>query len=461
MVIRDILNAEDIEALLSSNSKSAIEEFLSYYGESSKANFRSSIYRLLYNELSKDEVSKVDFNDYRIIFPNDDKKLKSQEIYRQRFFKFLYAFDYIDNNEGFDSIWIKDVERKDFKKPSQREIKTDKNNKKNILTLEEITKIQKIIESDSTKLDTLKMQFCWFAIFELGLEVDELRKNITSDNFNNGKLNTSNGILDIPRKYDELFEKLNQRDDHNGFGTIDLIFESIGNIAGLERKLLPRTVKLTRKAFMLTCCSCQNEYSNLTNNWISVNNRIVCIECAEDIKKKLTNDVDISTLESINVEDNVQLDLSILYSFEDLKKELKSKPIDYLKLHELQMEIGNLGEAYVYEYECNKLKGTNYFNRIDEKKALDSTNGYDILSFSKEGVPLHIEVKCTVGKGHSFYLSENELKTSKLMKEKGLIYLIYFVQEILSDNPTLVIIDDVALYEQYQFEAMNWKVSKV
>ncbi|SDJ79473.1 hypothetical protein [Paenibacillus naphthalenovorans] len=46
--------------------------------------------------------------------------------------------------------------------------------------------IQNIIDSESTKHETLKMQFCWYAIFELGLPIDEVRKNITGDSYSDG-----------------------------------------------------------------------------------------------------------------------------------------------------------------------------------------------------------------------------------------------------------------------------------
>lgn len=170
--------------------------------------------------------------------------------------------------------------------------------------------------------------------------------------------------------------------------------------------------------------------------------------------------MDVNPIANIDFQNVQKQDLSILYSYKDLKKELQTKPIDFLRLHEIQIEIGKLGEAFVYEYEYNKLIGTKYINYLDEKKALDPSNGYDILSYTKEGIPLHIEVKCTVSSENTFFFSENELKTAKRMKEEGLVYLIYFIQEIMSDKPRLTIIEDITVNNDYVFEAMNWKVSK-
>ncbi|WP_124221419.1 DUF3883 domain-containing protein [Aquisalibacillus elongatus] len=150
-----------------------------------------------------------------------------------------------------------------------------------------------------------------------------------------------------------------------------------------------------------------------------------------------------------------------MYSYNILKDNIKNQPIDYLQLHEIQMKIGKLGEAFVYEIECEKLKGTKFELEIDNKKALDPKNGYDILSFTIEGEPIHIEVKATTGTEETFYLSKNEFRTAEEMKKKGKVYVIYFVRDIMSDNPNLNIIKDITNNEEYSFEEMNWKVSKI
>jgi hypothetical protein len=285
MATRDTLNSEDIEALLTENSRQVIEAFLTYYSEGSQANMRSAVYRLLYHELSKDDVSKVNFEDYLKIFPDGNKKLSTQEIYRHSFFKFLYVFGHMKMPFGFETIWIIDREKKQFNKMEKSKNKVTKEKPRKTLTIEELTKIQRVIETDSTKLETLKIQFCWYSIFELGLDVDELKLNITSDNFSDGILTTKEGLIKLPEKFHYMFEMLKVRDERNGFATLNDLFENLGNYAKLERKLLPVMVKLTRKGYMVTCGNCENEHTNLSHNWRSVNNRIVCLDCAESLKK--------------------------------------------------------------------------------------------------------------------------------------------------------------------------------
>ncbi|MFL0574320.1 DUF3883 domain-containing protein [Priestia megaterium] len=169
----------------------------------------------------------------------------------------------------------------------------------------------------------------------------------------------------------------------------------------------------------------------------------------------------MSPIENINIGEVQTKELSLMYSYEDLKREIKSSPIDYLELHKLQIKVGQLGEAYVYEQECKKLAGTKYISEIDESKASDPKNGYDILSFTREGELLHIEVKATTGKEETFYLSNHEYQTAKRMKESNMNYAIYFVKEVMSDNPKLIKIHDITDNEEYNFEEMNWKVTRI
>lgn len=179
-----------------------------------------------------------------------------------------------------------------------------------------------------------------------------------------------------------------------------------------------------------------------------------------NVKKKVGFNVDVVKIKNINLSNLSDCDLSLVYSFNDLKREIISTPIDFLKLHEIQIKIGELGEAYVYEHERNYLKGTKYFHRVDETKAANPKNGYDILSFTRQGKPIHIEVKATTGKEETFFISSTELEVAKRMNEKGLVYVVYFVQEILTDNPKLTKIYNVESNSEYSLTELNWKAER-
>lgn len=107
--------------------------------------------------------------------------------------------------------------------------------------------------------------------------------------------------------------------------------------------------------------------------------------------------------------------------------------------------------------------GTKYHEKIDPRKGLDPSNGYDILSYTLDGHPIHIEVKATTGKEDNFfYLTKHEYNTACRMKEDGLSYLIYFIKEVMSTNPKLEIIEDITANNGFEKkEEYNWLVTKV
>lgn len=115
--------------------------------------------------------------------------------------------------------------------------------------------------------------------------------------------------------------------------------------------------------------------------------------------------------------------------------------------------------------ECVELLGSRYEGKVDNTKALDPSNGYDILSYNKlDGSELHIEVKTTADDDSDFYLSKNELDTAKRMKSQGEIYLIYRVTNILAENKDDIkveIIKDISDNNDFEFIETNYRVRKM
>ncbi|MEA3318921.1 MAG: hypothetical protein U9Q88_02755 [Bacillota bacterium] len=276
---------------LTLNSLRVVEEFLSYYSEGSRATLNSSIRILLKSDLNRREVADIVIEDFLKLFPKGVENTDSQEKNKHSFFRFIYAFDVLTNSIGFERKFIKENEIKYFQRSKQRlnnpKVKEKKVRSNKVLSLEELTSIQKIIETNSTKMETLKMQFVWHLIFELGIDIEEVRKNISTENFVDGKVITKEDSYTVPEKYKYLFEKLSEGDrSYIGFSTLNDYFEKLGELAKLERKLLPTMAKITRREYMVACGNCGERYTNLSHNWLSVNNRIVCIDCGETLKKK-------------------------------------------------------------------------------------------------------------------------------------------------------------------------------
>jgi len=287
MAIRGRVTSSEVEKLLSRESIQIIETFLTYY--SSEKVMRSSVNRLLCNDLVKFEITKLTIEDYSRVFP--DGSTSPQVKNKQSFFRFLYCYDYLERPSGFEKIWIKETEINHFENLKQRsvgEVEKAKDKPLSTINIEELIAIQKIIEVDSTKTETLKMQFCWYAIFELGLEVTDLKNRITSKNFAEGKLRWKEKFYEVPAKYYPMFDTLNKEGNlKNGFVNLNDIIGNLGKLAKLNRKLIPVDVKSTRKTYMVSCANCHDKYTNLSHNWLSMNNRIVCVSCAEMLKKNL------------------------------------------------------------------------------------------------------------------------------------------------------------------------------
>ena len=90
--------------------------------------------------------------------------------------------------------------------------------------------------------------------------------------------------------------------------------------------------------------------------------------------------------------------------------------------------IGDHGERIVIERERKRLAGTPYELAVNGNASEDLSAGFDVLSFTCDGVPIYIEVKTTVlGKDDDFFMSRNELDFAKTCKERGLLYQLHRV----------------------------------
>lgn len=129
------------------------------------------------------------------------------------------------------------------------------------------------------------------------------------------------------------------------------------------------------------------------------------------------------------------------------------------------MEIGKLGEAYVYDLERKNLSGTKYQERVDNTPAMNPNNGYDIVSFDKNtGEEVYIEVKTEVSDGNDFFITANELSTAKQLLSENKKYLLYRVHNILAKDKEEIsyeIIENILNSKEYNLIEHVWKVFKV
>lgn len=138
-------------------------------------------------------------------------------MYRESFFKYLFAHDIMDNPKGFEKIFHKYNEKKRFNAKLKRKTnkKKKKKNYKLRLTLSQISKIESLMNSDikEDNIEMLKMSFCWYMLFHTDCLVDELKTEIDSKLYEDGIITSKNGSeYEVPTKYEPLFYHLRQRE---------------------------------------------------------------------------------------------------------------------------------------------------------------------------------------------------------------------------------------------------------
>lgn len=109
----------------------------------------------------------------------------------------------------------------------------------------------------------------------------------------------------------------------------------------------------------------------------------------------------------------------------------KKGKIDYNGNSKKQQRIGLAGEYMVLNYEKNNLSSWNSNKTVEHvSKTQGDGAGYDIKSYDRSGIEIHIEVKTTEGNIETpYYISANEVRHSK---ENSKIYRLY---RIYNFNP--------------------------
>ena len=97
---------------------------------------------------------------------------------------------------------------------------------------------------------------------------------------------------------------------------------------------------------------------------------------------------------------------------------------------EKQKELGINGEQVVFKYEkeyLNKNGRSDLAKHIRHISKQSISEGYDIISYDLDGNSKYIEVKTSKRIDSSFYISDNELKTSERLEHKYWIYRVIFI----------------------------------
>jgi len=459
-VNNDKLDTKVMLEVLTPQTQKIIDDFLKHYKPISHRAYISAISNLFY-VLGKDDASKLDIEDFKKVqeYFRNKERYGSQDKYCESFFKYIYAYNIIKNPKGFEKIWIKSNLINHFERllnsvPEKVEYKPS-------LTIEQIYEIEELMNLEhEDNLEMLKMAFCWYMLFHTDCGVNEL-KSTDATKYNNNILKTNNGEYYVPEKFAPLLNHLKES-KYPGFN-VNGIITKLGKLVEIEG-LIPQIIKNSRNENILKCSQCGNMYTNTIDNWQAVNKRIICINCADKLKKNSNLKVEpiiSQNIEGMSIKDDINIS-SIIYTFDELRKKL-SPEFDYLKLHKFQMEIGKLGEAYVYDLERKNLAGTKYQDMVDNTPAKNPSNGYDILSYDRNGNELYIEVKTEASNENDFYITANELCTARQLQSEGKKYLIYRVHNILAKDKndiTVDVIDNIINNKEYKLMPHIFKVIK-
>ena len=118
-------------------------------------------------------------------------------------------------------------------------------------------------------------------------------------------------------------------------------------------------------------------------------------------------------------------------------KKRKISDAEFRRILESRRAVGIAGEKWALNYEQDNLASRGGILLSQKVQQISQTNvaaGYDILSFTPSGEEKYIEVKTTALSKRTFYISENELETSKKYQH---CYWLYFITEIFG-KPNLL-----------------------
>lgn len=459
------IGVEEKFELLTPNTQKTIMQFLKIYdGKSSYNQYLTYITNMFYS-LGYKDVSQLTFEDY---IKSQSYGGDTQKSHRKTFFRYIYAFNKLVNENGF--TFNKDEMIKEYGNKLNRKLnKKPKKEKESYVPALDFYQLQYVIdlinmECDITNMDKYKLSFIFYILYNTDYSIEDLKKNINGKNYKDGMVELINGDkFIIPEKYWALMEHLKTY-KHSGFASIDDTLKTVGINIGVEN-LTPFVIRNARTQNTSRCAFCGEKYFNTIENWTAINNQIMCLNCAEVLKKnKRNNEVNINnkTIEVEGIDDNVGLS-TFIYTFDELRKKFDNK-VDYVKLQKFKETIGSLGERFVYDKEREILHGTKYEDMVDMSPASDHTNGYDIKSYDKKGNERFIEVKTEVGIGNDFYMSENERTIGLEMIKNNKKYIVYRVSNILANDKMDIkyeVIDNIFDVDTYEFKEHVWKINRI
>ncbi|MTI53751.1 DUF3883 domain-containing protein [Geosporobacter ferrireducens] len=443
------------------------QELVNMYIQANEKSGRTIIcaLRRLMEEVNKNDVKNIDYTDYLThIKPFENTSTPAK--LKQGFIKFLYAYEFLKDDKGFEMeywnpIEIRDNFEKERKEKARKRYET-------ALTFEQIEKIQhflySILEDD---FDLIKLDLAFYMCFYTDINNVKDLKEADMRFYKNGTWTINESDYDLPKKY-EPFIMYQQNLNYTKMYSLNSYISRLGNYVGIK-DLQPRHIFKAREQMQVPCFECGEKHYIFKENWTTINGKIICKECGEkilsrnNIKKNYIsqNDMPCYEVEILTQQEKKNTEIAT-DSFDTLKNKI-SKNFDFSRLNEYLSYIGNLGEKHVYKMEREKLKNTKYYDMVDNTPALDHENGYDILSYEMNGVPIMIEVKTTTGKeSDPFFVTDREIKTAEKAWAEGKVYRFYRVSNIMAKdkNEIAIKVYDRITEEDFEVTGAVYKVKE-
>lgn len=448
---------------ISNDSKILVDLFIDNYAENSQTTYINAIRRLK-EVINKKEFSELTYVDYEKVL----EMFKGTNLSCiTSFFQYLFSNDFLKIEDGFEKkFWNKTYLKQHFVNLKESTKEKKQNDYRPALSFEDIEKLITFMKSVSKDdYEDKRLAFCFYALYYMGIQVTSLR-TLDAKNFIDGVIKIDGGEILIPTEYFDMFEYYKNR-TKSKFSVLDMYIRQLGDKIGIN-KLIPSQIKSAHDQYSTICPMCGVRYLLEANNWKSVNGKLVCTDCAEqliesDLKKNYKlSDIDDNSVDILTSKDIKKIEQSV-NSFETLRSIIKELT-DFDELDEYLNEIGKLGEKYVYEQEKKRLKeaGSKYYDDIDGTPSNDNKNGYDILSYTVKGKPIFIEVKTTPGTGkQSFYMSKNEINKAYETWNSGGIYQIHRVSNIFEKNQEPIVHEVYEWLDEdiFDFEEIVYKVT--
>ena len=437
-------------------SKAILERFYSIYSVDSRPGVCTPI-RKVCSLTKKNSFTKLTYNDFEELTSNVPK---TQVFHIKSLFKYLYVYELLNDESGFENCyWNKEELRKKFERRIQNNTQhikgndNTKQNSKNYLSFEDMEKLFNFYDSvQDDDEENMKLLFFFYAIFYLNMQIEEIRK-LKYDQIEDGFIITEDNEYELNSRFEAFLSKPSS--SNIPFASINEYINKLGKTVGIK-ELIPIKIKKTSDRYSFTCPICQKTHLNFVDEWRTINNKIVCLECYENLisdnsvkKNEITHQIEGAIIDFLSEEEHDSIELT-LSTFDKIKENI-SVPKNYEEINKYLKQIGDLGEKYVIEYEKNFLKSNNsqYYDLVDGSYALDNNNGFDILSYTLKGKKVYIEVKTTTGNPKdSFYMSKHERDTANELIKRGEIYRLYRVGNILSNNVSLIIYDDLKQFNE-------------